>query len=245
MSVMWQEDIGWGSGSTMQVAAAAGMRMDLGLNDTTLLQGIMEASSQALRKTHTFDLSEYLGDQGPQGPAGPRGLPGLPGLGTSYVPRVIIPSAPGPGPTPPDHPHSDPDPDDHSWNVLIIWSQIAHAVIMQNRYYDVTGWAKIFNDSGSDNSITLWIMHRTYAQGDPAGLADDGYGPANATRVSDVVTTTVPAGKEVMARVKATFTAPPLSGYVDLYGQLGSYSELLGVEGNHYGISGKGIYKVY
>ena len=238
----WEENVGWGSGSTMQTAAAAGLRGDFGLNNTTLLQGIMEAASQAMRKTHTFDLSEYAGDQGPPGPAGPRGLPGLPGFGSSYVPRTVVPSGGYNPPTAPDHPSSPRDSDDISWNVLIVWSQIASATIIQNRYYDVTGWAKIFNDSGSSNSITLWIMYRTYAQGDPAGLADDGYGPANATRVSDVVTTTVAAGKEVMARVKATFTAPPLTGYVDLYGQLGSYDALLGVEGNHYGISGRGIY---
>ena len=241
MSVMWQEDIGWGSGSTMQVAAAAGMRMDLGLNDTTLLQGIMEASSQALRKTHTFDLTEYTGDQGPQGPAGPRGLPGLPGLGTSYVPRVVIPSVPSPPPNnKPYHPNDVPD--EPYTNILTVWSQVASATVYHVSVINCRGWAKFVNETGSDRTLRIWLMHRTFAQGDPDGLAADGYGPANATRVSDVVAGTVAAGGEKLIQVHASFSTTAY-GYVDLYAQIDSYvAAEVHAEENHYGISGTGVY---
>ena len=238
----WEENVGWGSGSTMQTAAAAGLRGDFGLNNTTLLQGIMEAASQAMRKTHTFDLSEYAGDQGPPGPAGPRGLPGLPGLGTSYVPRVTVPSVPGP-PNPkgkPYHPNDVPiEPYTH---ILIVWSQLASAYVFNGSVVTVKGWAKFVNETTSNRTLRIWLMYRSSADGDPAGLADDGFGPANATRVSDVVEDTVPLGGEKLIQVHGSFTATHF-GYIELYGQIDTYVGTgLRTEENHYGVSGTGVY---
>jgi hypothetical protein len=238
---LWEENIGWGSGSTFQTAAATGL-MQYGLeNDDYLsLMEIMRASSEALRKTHTFDLSEYIGNQGDQGPAGPRGLPGLPGLGTSFVPRVTIPSQPA---VPHNHPYHLHDvPDEDYPKILILWSQVATAVAYSDSVVGCSGWAKFINETGNDRVLTIWLMYRTYLQGDPAGLADDGYGPANATRISEVVSGTIPLGGEKLIRVSTSFITTEYV-YVDLYAQIDTYSgDDVRAVANHYGISGKGVF---
>jgi len=234
--MLWEEDVGWGSGSTMQTAAAAGLRADFGLDDTTLLQGIMEASSQAMRKTHTFDLDEYVGNQGAQGPAGPKGLPGLPGLGTSYVPRTVVPSGGyNPPRNKPYHPNDVPGVPYYGFG--IIWSQVASVQVYYRTIVDCAGWAKFINDSAGSRTLMLWLMYRRYSQGDPTGP-----GPDNATLISDYVSETIEAGKEKMIRIKG-YVEPDEFGYIDLYVRIDTYSgEEVRAPANHYGISGIGTW---
>ena len=241
MVMLWQDNIGWGCGSTFGTAASAGMRHDPGGEAYTLLQRIMAATSQTLRTGHAFDLDDYIGGQGRQGPAGPRGLPGLPGWGTDYVPYTYVPSTPAPAtPRRPYHPNDKPD-ESYS-NILTLWSQVATAIVYAGSDVDCTGWAKFVNETGNDRVLGIWLMYRSYVQGDPAGLADDGYGPANATRISDVVTGTIPFGQERTIRVRGSLTSSAY-GYIDLYVQIDAYSgEDVRAVANHYGISGKGVF---
>ena len=105
---------------------------------------------------------------------------------------------------------------------------------------DCTGWARFVNDTGASRVLTIWLMYRDYTQGDPTG--GDQYGPENATLISDYVSQTIAAGSESLIRVRG-HVEPDLYGYVDLYGRIDTYSgDEVRAEGNHYGISGRGIF---
>jgi len=125
---------------------------------------------------------------------------------------------------------------------LTIWSQVASDRVYPASAVNCRGWAKFVNETGNDRTLSIWLMYRLSADGDPTGLADDGYGPANATRVSDVVEGVIPFGGEKLIQAHASFTATAY-GYVDLYVQIDTYSgEDVRAEENHYGISGTGVY---
>lgn len=232
----WAENIGWGSGSTFQTAASTGLaRYGPEDNEHTLLRGILAATTRTMRKAHSFDLSEYIGEQGQEGQAGPRGLPGLPGIGTDYVPSRYVPSTPSYSPARNSPYHPQDVPDVTYTNILIIWSNIATITVFRGDV-DCTGWGKFVNNSGSDRQITLWMKYFTLSEEPPAGP-----GPDNGTFIGDYVTETVPAGGVKTIRVRASFTAPEF-GHVYLFAQIDTLESLMNIPANHYGISGKGTH---
>lgn len=236
---MWDENIGWGGGSSIQVAGSSMMKLlDPDSDEYGVMRDIMD-SFICMPQSHEFDLSEFIGLQGPQGPPGPRGLPGLPGMGTDYIPTTTVPSVPyTPAPTG-DHFSEKPEVD-HYWDVLIVWAELASGMVHRGGDITATGWAKVVNDTAFDNGITLWLRyyrHDEYHVGDPADWVDAG------TAIGDDIHEDIPAGKTVTARITRSFTIndPNNAYYIVLFGRLDSYDTLYTPE-NHYGISGKEIY---
>jgi hypothetical protein len=231
----WEETMGWGSGSTFQTAASTGlMRYGLGDDEYALLRNILLASTQALRKTHTFDLEEYVGGQGPQGIPGPRGLPGLPGTGTSFVPteQIVSESAP-----PARRVYHDSEVGTVDFTSIgVVYAQIATADIYSGSDVDATGWAQIENGGAGSRTVTLWMQYRAVGDSAPDG-----------TQVGDSTVTVIPAGESRTARTRAAFSISTPGSvvryYLDLYAKIDTLEPLLLLPANHYGITGRGVFQ--
>jgi hypothetical protein len=232
--ITWAENIGWGAGSTFQTAASTRL-MQAGLADDeyTLLRQILQAATQEMRKTHTFDLEEFLGAQGPRGIQGPPGIPGLPGIGTSYIPTTQMASS-GYTPAPRLYQNSQRGTTTYN-NVSVVWSQLAQVNIFSASDIDATGWAQVYNGGAGAIVLTIWMSYRP--DGDAVGTG---------TTVGDEVSLSIPAGATRTLRTRAAFTITSASSelyYLDLYGKLDVEESLLSITANHYGITGRGVFQ--